>query len=79
MQVFTGDEEKLASAHLVRNVGELLTSMEVSAANRFWHVWGSKYDNEGATSVSSPANDGGANGGDKSPHINTYPKDYPKV
>ncbi|EJK76187.1 hypothetical protein THAOC_02066, partial [Thalassiosira oceanica] len=37
-----GDGESYESARLVRNVGELLTSMEVSAANRFWHVWGSK-------------------------------------
>ena len=33
MDVFAGDEDKVDSASLVRNVGELLTAMEVSAAN----------------------------------------------
>mmetsp|Transcript_10461 Transcript_10461/g.25692 ORF Transcript_10461/g.25692 Transcript_10461/m.25692 type:complete len:766 (+) Transcript_10461:163-2460(+) len=71
MDVFTEDDEELDSARLVRNVGELLTAMEVSAANRFWHVWGSKNDEEGSTSVTS----GNVN---NNPHINTYPKKYTK-
>lgn len=68
MGAFANDEEKLGSARLVRNVGELLTAMEVSAANRFWHVWGSKSDEE--TSVLS--------GNSDHTHINTYPKKYTK-
>ena len=69
-EVFADDEEKLESARLVRNVGELLTAMEVSAANRFWHVWGSKNDEEESTSVTSSAYD--------NVHINTYPAKYTK-
>mmetsp|Transcript_22207 Transcript_22207/g.40798 ORF Transcript_22207/g.40798 Transcript_22207/m.40798 type:complete len:252 (+) Transcript_22207:2650-3405(+) len=74
MKVFAEDEDKLGSARLVRNLGEVLTAMEVSAANRFWHVWGSKTDDDGSTTVSS-ANDGAKK---VKPHINTYPKKYPK-
>ena len=46
MDAFADDEEKLESARLVRNIGELLTAMEVSAASRYWHVWGSKTDED---------------------------------
>eukprot|EP00584_Thalassiosira_punctigera_P026587 CAMPEP_0172577776 /NCGR_PEP_ID=MMETSP1067-20121228/138400_1 /TAXON_ID=265564 ORGANISM="Thalassiosira punctigera, Strain Tpunct2005C2" /NCGR_SAMPLE_ID=MMETSP1067 /ASSEMBLY_ACC=CAM_ASM_000444 /LENGTH=1128 /DNA_ID=CAMNT_0013370467 /DNA_START=246 /DNA_END=3632 /DNA_ORIENTATION=- len=75
MNVFAEDDDKLVSARLVRNVGELLTAMEVSAANRFWHVWGSKIDEEGSTALVSSSNNGSARA---KPHINTYPKEYPK-
>jgi len=74
MDVFAEDEDKLESSRLVRNIGEFLTAMEVSAANRFWHVWGSKSDEEGSTSVSS-SNNGATK---HKAHINTYPKDYTK-
>jgi len=74
MDVFGEDEGKLGSARLVRNVGELLTAMEVSAANRFWHVWGSKTDEEGSTIVSTTKGDALKS----IPHINTYPKKYPQ-
>ena len=71
MDAFAEDEEKLESARLVRNLGELLTAMEVSAANRFWHVWGSKNDEEESTSLTSSSTHGHV-------HINTYPKKYTK-
>ncbi|KAL7547581.1 hypothetical protein ACHAWF_010872 [Thalassiosira exigua] len=75
MEVFADDEENLASARLVRDVGELLTALEVSAANRFWHVWGSKTDEEdSALAVVT----GGPFEDEKLPHINTYPKKYTK-
>ena len=46
MDIFSneGDSEKLESARTVRNVGELLTSMELSAADRYWHVYGANPD-----------------------------------
>jgi hypothetical protein len=54
MDVFADeDKEKLDSARLVRNVGELLTAMELSAADRFWHVWGLKDDEKDSAIVSS--------------------------
>ncbi|KAL3827011.1 hypothetical protein ACHAXA_000075 [Cyclostephanos tholiformis] len=68
MDVFVGDEDKVDSARLVRNVGELLTAMEVSAANRFWHVWGSKIGDENSTNVSSFDSE--------ISHMNTYPAEY---
>ena len=67
MDAFGDDEESYESARLVRNVGELLTSMEVSAANRFWHVWGSKSAEEGDASSES-----------ENVHVNTYPSKYTK-
>lgn len=70
MEAFAEDEENLGSARLVRNVGELLTAMEVSATNRFWHVWGSKNDQDGVTNETKATND--------HHHINTYPKQYKK-
>lgn len=71
MEVFANDEDNIGSARLVRNLGEFLTAMEVSATNRFWHVWGSKTDEEVAvTDVTSTS--------DRPPHINTYPKQYSK-
>lgn len=77
MQAFAKDEEKVQSARLVRNVGELLTAMEVSAANRFWHVWGSKSDEEGEMAISSSLAKTNAASDDAMPqHINTYPKKY---
>jgi hypothetical protein len=68
MDVFAGDEDKVDSARLVRNVGELLTAMEVSAANRFWHVWGSKIGDKNSTMVSSSKSE--------TSHVNTYPVEY---
>jgi hypothetical protein len=65
MDVFAGDEDKVDSARLVRNVGELLTAMEVSAANRFWHVWGG---DKNSTMVSSSESE--------ISHVNTYPVEY---
>lgn len=74
MDVFGEGDDKLGSARLVRNVGELLTAMEVSAADRFWHVWGSKSDEVSTTSLSF------SNKGETKlkSHINTYPKKYTK-
>jgi hypothetical protein len=66
MDVFATDEAKLSSARLVRNVGELLTAMEVSAANRFWHVWGST----NSTNLSD--------GEQETSHVNSYPPEYTK-
>jgi hypothetical protein len=70
MDAFKDDAEKLGSARMVRDVGEFLTSMEVEAANRFWHVWG---DQEGTTTNSFSAKNSTA-----STHINTYPSEYTK-
>jgi endo-1,3(4)-beta-glucanase len=36
-----GDGDKLATATLVRNAGQLLTSTELRATNSYWHVWSS--------------------------------------
>jgi len=69
MEVFARDEDKSESARLVRNIGEMLTAMEVSAANRFWHVWESSTDKDMPTNASVK---------NVKPHINTYPKQYPK-
>ena len=68
MDVFAGDEEKVDSARLVRNVGELLTAMELSAANRFWHVWGSRIGEKNSTIASTGKSDNS--------HVNTYPAEY---
>ena len=65
MDAFKDDEENLASARLVRNVGELLTSMEVSASDRFWHVWGVQEDIVADNSSAST-------------HTNSYPAQYDK-
>ena len=54
---------------MVKNVGEFLTSMEIEAANRFWHVWG---DQEGSTNSSSVEISTGSS------HINTYSSKYTK-
>jgi len=70
MNVFKDDTENLKSARLVRNVGEMLTSMEVQAAKRFWHVWG---EQEGPTTNASSLTDSTS-----STHINTYPSQYKK-
>lgn len=68
MDVFAGDEEKVESARLVRNVGELLTAMELSAASRFWHVWGSRIGEKNSTISSTGKSDNS--------HINSYPAEY---
>ena len=71
MNAFKDDgEEKLASARMVRNVGEFLTKMEVTAANSFWHVWGKQ---EGSTTNSSSTTNS-----TESSHINTYSSKYTK-
>lgn len=70
MSAFKDDAENLESARLVRNVGEFLTSMEIEAANRFWHVWG---EQEGSTSNSSVVKDSTL-----STHTNTYSSLYTK-
>ncbi len=70
MNAFKDDAENLETARLVRNVGELLTSMELAAAKRFWHVWG---EQEGSTSNESSLTDSTS-----STHINTYPSKYKK-
>lgn len=41
----TGDREKKETAKLVMNAGQLLTTTELHAANRYWHVWSSKTHN----------------------------------
>ena len=63
-------EEKLASARMVRNVGEFLTKMEVTAANSFWHVWGKQ---EGSMTNSSSTTNS-----TESSHTNTYSSKYTK-
>ena len=43
-----GDEEittKLETAKLIRDSGQLLTASEISATNRYWHVWSSDTHN----------------------------------
>jgi hypothetical protein len=72
MDAFEGDEENLKSARLVRNLGEFLTSMEVDAANRFYHVWGLN-DNDSKSSKLLSASEAKAD-----QHINTYPSTYVK-
>lgn len=67
MNAFTADETKSSSARLVRNVGELLTAMEVSAANRYWHVWGSTNSTTTLTS-----------GEQETSHVSSYPTEYTK-
>ncbi|KAL7532575.1 hypothetical protein ACHAXR_006488 [Thalassiosira sp. AJA248-18] len=76
MKAFSNDEDNLGSARLVRNVGEVLTAMEVSATNRYWHVWGTKTDEEISTTKAASLKKGVTM--DMPPHINTYPKQYPK-
>lgn len=70
MNAFKDDAENFESARMVRNVGEFLTSMEVDAANRFWHVWG---EQEGSKTNSSSVKNSTV-----STHINTYPSQYTK-
>ena len=76
MNVFEDDtEEKYQSARLVRNVGEMLTAMEVSATNRYWHVWESgESNNSTSTAVMASASADGMK--DTRAHINGYPKGY---
>ena len=69
MDAFVGDDKNLGSARLVRNLGEFLTSMEVQATNRFWHLW-----NSNSTSVSSESEDVAP----RSLHVNDYPSGYQK-
>ena len=66
MNAFKDDAENLESARMVRNLGEFLTSMEVEATDRFWHVWGST---KNSSSVKNST---------VSTHINTYPSQYTK-
>lgn len=66
MNAFAADDAKLASARLVRNVGEVLTAMEVSAANRYWHVWGSTNSTTASTGERGTF------------HVNAYPPEYTK-
>lgn len=43
VDVFSHEKsEKLETAKLVRDAGQLLTATEVHATNRYWHVWNSK-------------------------------------
>ena len=49
----SGDDDKkarmkLESAKLVRDSGQLLTSTEISATNRYWHIWESNDHNNTA-------------------------------
>lgn len=37
----SSDDEKLATAELIRDAGQLLTATELRATNRYWHVWSS--------------------------------------
>lgn len=74
MDVFAGDKGKVDSARLVRNVGELLTAMEVSAANRFWHVWGPTIGSHSSSSIGEQNNL--TKGESRTTHIDTYPAEY---
>lgn len=74
MGVFAGDKEKVDSARLVRNVGELLTAMEVSAANRFWHVWGPTIGSYSSSSIGEQINS--TKRESRTTHIDTYPAEY---
>ena len=84
MDIFAEEEEKLESARLVRNVGELLTAMELKAANQFWHVWG--LNDEEVSTPASPGNSTltrddssiGTSNSTKALHVNTYPAKYNK-
>jgi hypothetical protein len=72
MNAFAEDEENLERARLVRNLGEFLTSMEVDAANRFYHVWGVN-DNDVKNSTLLSSYDANVD-----EHVNTYPSTYTK-
>lgn len=74
MDVFAGNKVKVDSARLVRNVGELLTAMEVSAANRFWHVWGPTIGSYSSSSIGEQNNS--TKGESRATHIDTYPAEY---
>ena len=38
----SGDNDQVRTAKLIQNAGQLLTTTELRAANRYWHVWSSK-------------------------------------
>ena len=84
MDIFSneGDTEKLESARTVRNVGELLTSMELSAADRYWHVYGVNPDEKGSSEkVNITTNldmNMMSNTNPIESHYNTYPTKYNK-
>ena len=64
------DADNLKRAQLVRNLGEFLTSMEVDAANRYYHVYGLN-DNDVKSSTFLSSSDANEN-----QHVNTYPSSY---
>jgi endo-1,3(4)-beta-glucanase len=41
----SGNDEKLATAKLVKNAGHFLTATELHATKRYWHVWSSDTHN----------------------------------
>ena len=75
MEAFEGDEENQKRARQVRNLGEFLTSMEVNAADRFYHIWGLN-DNDKAAKNSTRLTSSDEN--TASVHLNTYPSGYRK-
>lgn len=84
MDIFSneGDAEKLESARTVRNVGELLTSTELSAADRYWHVYGSNPDEKGSFGIDNITTNLDmnmiSNTTSIESHYNTYPTKYNK-
>ena len=76
-----GDAEKIETARIVRNVGELLTSMELSAADRYWHVYGANPDEKGSSGIDNTTNldtNMLSNTTSTESHYNTYPTKYIK-
>ena len=76
-----GDAENLETARTVRNVGELLTSMELSAADRYWHVYGANPDEKGSSEKVNTTNldmNMMSNTTTMEIHYNTYPTKYNK-
>ena len=85
MDIFAEEKEKLESARLVRNVGELLTAMELKAANQFWHVWGLNDEEVSPTASSGNSTltkddsiDIDTSNSTNVLHVNTYPVKYNK-
>jgi hypothetical protein len=72
MDAFEGDYENVNRARNVRNLGEFLTSMEVEAANRFYHVYGLNDNDDKSSALLSSANV------NVEQHVNTYPSSYEK-
>lgn len=83
MDIFSneGDAENLETARTVRNVGELLTRLELSAADRYWHVYGANPDEKGSFGIDNTTNldmNMMPNTTTIESHYSTYPTKYNK-